>query len=48
VAAMTKCSKYLRGHDKAVAINEPVPAPAELKADIENLEIWVSGMRKRR
>ena len=47
-AAMTKCSKYLRGHDKAVAINEPVPAPAELKADIENLENWVSGMRKRR
>jgi hypothetical protein len=25
-----------------------VPAPAELKADIENLENWVSGMRKRR
>jgi energy-coupling factor transporter ATP-binding protein EcfA2 len=48
VAAMTKCSKYLRGHDKAVAINEPVPAPAELKADIEHLENWVSGMRKRR
>jgi len=48
VAAITKCSKYLRGHDKAVAINEPVPAPAELKADIENLENWVSGMRKRR
>ena len=47
-AAMTKCSKYLRGHDKAVAINEPVPAPAELKTDIENLENWVSGMRKRR
>lgn len=47
-AAMTKCSKYLRGHDKAVAINEPVPAPAELKTDIENLEHWVSGMRKRR
>jgi len=47
-AAMTKCSKYLRGHDKAIAINEPVPAPAELKADIEHLENWVSGMRKRR
>jgi hypothetical protein len=47
-AAMTKCSKHLRGHDKAVAINEPVPAPAELRADIENLESWVSGMRKRR
>ena len=47
-AAMTKCSKHLRGHDKAVAINEPVPAPAELKTDIENLEHWVSGMRKRR
>jgi hypothetical protein len=47
-AAMTKCSKYLRGHDKAVAVNAALPAPAELKADIENLEYWVSGMRKRR
>ena len=47
-AAMTKCSKYLRGHDKAAAINEPVPAPAELRADVERLDNWVSGMRKRR
>ena len=47
-AAMTKCSKYLRGHDKAVAINEPVPAPTELKADVERLDNWVLGMRKRR
>lgn len=47
-AAMTKCSKYLRGHDKAVAINEPVPALAGLKADIESLEKWVLEMRKRR
>jgi energy-coupling factor transporter ATP-binding protein EcfA2 len=47
-AAMTKCSKYLRGHDKAVAINESVPTPDELKADIESLENWVSEIRKRR
>jgi len=47
-AAMTKCSKHLRGHDKAVAINEPVPALAGLKADIESLEKWVLEMRKRR
>ena len=47
-AAMTKCSKCLRGHDKSIAINEPVPDPTELKADIDSLENWVSGMRKRR
>jgi len=46
-AAMTKCSTYLRGHDQAVAINQPVPAPAELQTDIKQLEDWVTQMRKR-
>ncbi len=47
-AAMTKCSTHLRGHDQAAAINQPVPQPTELKADIEQLENWVTQVRKRR
>jgi hypothetical protein len=47
-AAMGKCSTHLRGHDQALAINQPVPAPAELKTDIEQLENWTAQMRKRR
>jgi AAA domain-containing protein len=47
-AAMTKCSTHLRGHDQAIAINQPVPAPAELESDIQELEDWVNQMRKRR
>ena len=47
-SAMTKCSTHLRGHDQSVAINQPVPAPAELESDIQELENWVNQMRKRR
>lgn len=46
--AMTKCSKWLPGHDQAAAARAPVPGPADLKADIEALEQWVSSIRKRR
>ncbi|WKZ13673.1 MAG: AAA family ATPase [Gammaproteobacteria bacterium] len=46
--AMTKCSTWLPGHDKAAAARAPVPAPAELKADIEALASWVAAVRKRR
>jgi hypothetical protein len=46
--AMAKCSTHLRGHDQSPAINQPVPAPAELQADIEQLEAWTTQMRKRR
>lgn len=46
--AMTKCSTWLPGHDEAAAARAPVPAPAELKADIKALEDWVAGIRKRR
>lgn len=46
--AMTKCSTWLPGHDKAPAARSPVPAPAELKADIEALAAWVTAIRKRR
>ena len=47
-SAMTKCSKWLPGHDKAAAARAPVPEPSELKADIEALESWVDAVRKRR
>lgn len=47
-AAMTKCSRWLPGHDQAPAARAPVPEPAELKADIEALERWVGAIRGRR
>ena len=47
-AAMTKCSKWLPGHDQAAAARAPVPGPEELKADIDALENWVAAIRKRR
>jgi len=46
--AMTKCSTWLPGHDKAAAARAPVPAPAELKADIDALTTWVAAIHKRR
>jgi energy-coupling factor transporter ATP-binding protein EcfA2 len=46
--AMTKCSKWLYGHDQAAAARAPVPEPHELIADIEALEKWVDAIRKRR
>lgn len=46
--AMAKCSTWLPGHDQAAAARAPVPTPAELKSDIEALEQWVAGIRKRR
>jgi energy-coupling factor transporter ATP-binding protein EcfA2 len=47
-AAMTKCSKWLPGHDQAAAARAPVPDPQELGADIDALENWVLAVRKRR
>ena len=46
--AMTKCSKWLPGHDQAPAARQDIPDPDELKADINALESWVSNIRKRR
>jgi hypothetical protein len=45
---MTKCSKWLPGHDQAAAARAEVPVPGSLKADIETLENWVAAIRKRR
>jgi ABC-type lipoprotein export system ATPase subunit len=47
-SAMSKCSKWLPGHDQAAAARAPVPEPSELKADIQELENWVTAIRKRR
>lgn len=46
--AMSKCSRWLPGHDQAAAARAEIPEPAELRADIEALEGWVSLIRKRR
>ena len=46
--AMTKCSKWLRGHDQAAAARTPVPNSTELKTDLEALETWVKAIRTRR
>lgn len=47
-AAMTKCSRWLPGHDQAAAARAPVPEPTELKDDIDALESWVATIQKRR
>jgi energy-coupling factor transporter ATP-binding protein EcfA2 len=47
-AAMTKCSTWLTGHDRAAAARAPVPEPAELQSDIQALETWVDAIRRRR
>lgn len=47
-AGMTKCSRWLPGHDQAPADNAPMPEPDELKQDIGALENWVTTIRKRR
>lgn len=47
-SSMTKCSRWLRGHDQAAAARAPIPGPDELKSDIEALEDWVKAIKKRR
>ena len=46
--AMTKCSKWLTGHDQAAAAPAEMPEPEELSADIEALDEWVSAINTRR
>ena len=45
--AMTKASRYIRGHDDSAAIVDEAPRPDELRGDINELAEWVRGMRKR-
>ena len=47
-SAMTKCSRWIRGHDEAPAARTPVPDPAELKIDIDKLDDFLSVIRRRR
>ena len=47
-AAMTKCSRWLRGHDDAPAARAEVPEPAELKDEIEKLNEFLAAIRNRR
>ena len=46
--AMTKCSKWLLGHDQAAAAPAGIPEPASLRADIDALEDWLTAIRNRR
>ena len=46
--AMTKCSKWLPGHDQAAAARADIPEPASLKVDIDALDSWLTAIRKRR
>ena len=45
---MTKCSRFLEGHDEAEAVADPVPGPTELRQDVANLETWITEVRRRR
>ena len=47
-SAMTKCSRWLRGHDAAPAARAEVPEPAELREDIDKLDTFLSDIRRRR
>lgn len=45
---MTKCSAQLRGHDQPAAVNDPVPPPQELAADLVEFKAWVKTIKERR
>ncbi len=47
-SAMTKCSRWLRGHDEAPAARTPVPAPSEIETDIKKLDKFIAAIRQRR
>ena len=46
--SMTKCSRWLPGHDQAPGARADVPEPESLSADIEALKDWVNTIRTRR
>ena len=46
--AMSKCTKWLIGHDQAPAARADIPKPSELRQDIEALNTWVKSIRRRR
>jgi len=46
--SMTKCSRWLAGHDQAPAENIPVPNPVEIRNDIDALDTWIKTISRRR
>jgi hypothetical protein len=46
--AMTECSRWIRGHDGAIADGSPFPKPDELKKRIDEFESWINAIRQRR
>ncbi len=46
--AMTKCSRWLPGHDQAAGARADIPEPASLEADIAALDDWLTTIRRRR
>ena len=48
MSAMTKCSRWLRGHDDAPAVRADVPEPEEVKEDIDKLDDFLAAIRRRR
>jgi hypothetical protein len=46
--AMIKCGIFMLGHDKAAALNEPVPEPDEIEQDIKNIDEYCGQLRKRK
>ena len=47
---MSKCSRFMQGHDEAPELNEPMPDPTGILDDLENLDkykIELSSTRKR-
>ena len=46
--AMTKCSKWLPGHDQAAAARADIPEPTSLQEDIDALDSWRTAILNRR
>jgi hypothetical protein len=45
---MTKCSTWMAGHDKSIALDVNRPPPSEIKGDIARLRAFVKDIAKRR
>ena len=45
--AMSKCSTFMKGHDKSPAINLHIPSPAEVVQDLDDVEQFKSLIMKR-
>lgn len=45
---MTKCSKWLIGHDRSKNITDNRPAPCELREDVKKLRDFVTAIKTRR